>query len=243
MAKYAILSDIHGNLQALEKIYGDLQKDMINGVIFLGDLIDYGMQSNEVVEFIKNYFEKQIICNIWGNHEKAIMLSDFSNFSSERGIVCAQRTKSILSESVRSYLESSLVHEGYLKFNLDGKKCLAVHGSIEDCYWKPVSPENVGNGYSEYDVVFSGHSHRSHMFTKFYDTNNPAMRNKHAVLFINPGSVGQPRNHHPEAQYTVFNTDTMSVDMRSVPYDVDKTIACFDGSIDVFYRDRLKNGV
>ena len=60
MAKYAILSDIHGNLQALEKIYGDLQKDMINGVIFLGDLIDYGMQSNEVVEFIKNYFEKQM---------------------------------------------------------------------------------------------------------------------------------------------------------------------------------------
>ena len=81
------------------------------------------------------------------------------------------------------------------------------------------------------------------MFTRFYDTDNPVMRNKHAVLFINPGSVGQPRNHHPEAQYAVFDTDTMSVELRSVPYDVSRAMAYFDKGVDDFYRSRLKNGV
>ena len=243
MAKYAILSDIHGNLQALERVYDDLRKDKIGGVMLLGDLIDYGMQSNEVVEFIKDKLESQIICNIWGNHERAITLSDFTRFSSERGRASAKRTKAALSKEVRLYLASNLIHEGYLEYSLEGKKCLAVHGSAEDHYWKAIFPEDVRGSYSKYDMVFSGHSHYSHMFTRFYDTDNPVMRNKHAVLFINPGSVGQPRNHHPEAQYAVFDTDTMSVELRSVPYDVSRAMAYFDKGVDDFYRSRLKNGV
>ena len=50
---YAILSDIHGNMYALEKVVEDMEKYNIEGIILLGDLIDYGMQSNEVVKYIK----------------------------------------------------------------------------------------------------------------------------------------------------------------------------------------------
>ena len=69
------------------------------------------------------------------------------------------------------------------------------------------------------------------------------MRNKHAVLFINPGSVGQPRNHHAEAQYAIVDTDTKAVNMRSVKYDVEKAMNFFGNDVDRFYRDRLKNGI
>ena len=46
---YAVLSDIHGNLYALENVVRDMEQYPLDGVILLGDLIDYGMQSNEVV--------------------------------------------------------------------------------------------------------------------------------------------------------------------------------------------------
>lgn len=243
MAEYAILSDIHGNLMALQKVYEDLDSFRIKGIILLGDLIDYGMQSNEAVYYIQEKFQHKVICNIWGNHERAIMLSDFKKFSSQRGVDSAKRTALLLSESSRKYLSAEMIHEGILEFELDGIKCLAVHGSIEDHYWKSLLPENTHGDYKPYDVVFSGHSHYSHMFTKFYEADNPEMRNKHAVIFINPGSVGQPRNHHPEAQYSIFDSDTLSVNMRSVPYDVKKAVALFGNDVDCFYRDRLKNGV
>ena len=71
MSRYAILSDIHGNLFALKEVVNDLNNQKIDQIILLGDLIDYGMQSNEVVEFIKDKLSSKIICNIWGNHEKA----------------------------------------------------------------------------------------------------------------------------------------------------------------------------
>ena len=74
MSKYAILSDIHGNLFALREVANDFED--IDYIILLGDLIDYGMQSNEVVEYIKENFSSKIICNIWGNHEKAILKED-----------------------------------------------------------------------------------------------------------------------------------------------------------------------
>ena len=81
------------------------------------------------------------------------------------------------------------------------------------------------------------------MFTRFYDHADPERRNKHAVLFINPGSVGQPRNHNPAAQYALLDTRTMAVVLRAVPYDVEAAMASYDGSVDDFYRARLKTGV
>ena len=240
---YAILSAIHGNMYALEKVIEDMKNYDISKVILLGDIIDYGMQSNEVVDYLRDEFEYEVICNIWGNHERAIMLEDYNFFSSERGVVSAKYTYSQLSQKSRDYLNNELIHEGIMEFDLDGRKCLAVHGSLYDNYWKAILPEDVRGDYNDYDVVFSGHSHYSHVFTKFYDADNPEMRNKHAVVFINPGSVGQPRNHNNNAQYALLDTETMSVNMRSVTYPVDKAMSLYDGSIDEFYKTRLKNGV
>ena len=239
----AVLSDIHGNLQALQAVVQDMQKFDISGVVLLGDLIDYGMQSNEVVWYLRENIRCPILCNIWGNHERAILLEDFTRFSSERGEKSARRTSKVLGKAEKEYLCGKLNRDGFQEFDLCGKKCLAVHGSLEDVFWKSVFPENVHGNYEPYDIVFSGHSHYSHVFSKFYDSDDPSMRNKHAVLFINPGSVGQPRNHHSQAQYAILDIETLSVNMRSVPYDVEKAQSYFDGSVDEFYRDRLTNGI
>lgn len=243
MVKYAILSDLHGNLQALQAVLEDMKGFDLAGVILLGDLIDYGMQSNEVVDCIRGEFPYDVICSLWGNHERAILLSDFTRFSSQRGVDSAKYTAGQLREDTREYLDRALIREGLFAFTLEGKRCLAVHGSLEDPYWKAITPDRLRGDYANYDMVLSGHSHYSHMFTKFYDADDPVMRNKHAVTFINPGSVGQPRNHHPEAQYAVLDMQTMAVDMRSVPYDRAAAMAMYGDNVDLFYRDRLWTGV
>ena len=243
MSKYAILSDIHGNLFALTEIINDLNNQNVDSIILLGDLIDYGMQSNEVIEAIKDNFSDKIICNIWGNHEKAILTKDFNHFSSKRGVDSAKFTESQLTDDSKDYLNNELIHEGKFEFEIGNKKALAIHGSLKDYYWKAIFPDNLNGDYSGFDIVLSGHSHYPHVFQHFYEADNPDMRNKKAVLFINPGSVGQPRNHNPSAQYAIMDGDSMGVELRYVSYPKDKAMALYDGSIDDFYRLRLKNGI
>ena len=241
MSKIAILSDIHGNLFALREVINDF-KD-IDSIILLGDLIDYGMQSNEVVEYIKENLCSKIICNIWGNHEKAVLNKDFNHFSSQRGIDSAKFTASKLNDSSKEYLNNELDTNGRYEFKIADKKVLAIHGSLNDYFWKSIFPDDLNGDYSDYDIVLSGHSHYSHVFQKFYEADNPEMRNKKSVLFINPGSVGQPRNHNPNAQYAILDTESMSVELKSVKYPKDKAMDLYDGSIDDFYRKRLENGI
>ena len=243
MSRYAILSDIHGNLFALEEVFRDLASQDIDSIILLGDLIDYGMQSNEVVEFIRKEFSSKIICNIWGNHENAILTGDFSHFSSQRGVESAKFTDSVLTQDSRDYLNEELVREAKLEFELDGKKALAVHGSLNDYYWKAIFPDNLNGNYVDYDIVLSAHSHYPHVFQKFYEFDNPLMRNKKSVLFINPGSVGQPRNHNTNAQYAILDAELMSVELKSVEYPKYEAMGLFDGSVDEFYKKRLENGI
>lgn len=240
---YALLSDIHGNMFAFQSVLEDMKQYNIEGIILLGDLIDYGMQSNEVITYLKDKLRYKIICNIWGNHEHSIMLEDFTKFSSQRSVESAKYTASLLSDETRTYLDTQFHKEGNYEFWLKRRKCLAVHGSLDDYYWKAISPENVQGEYNKYDFVFSGHSHYSHVFTKFYDVNALSLRNKHAVRFINPGSIGQPRNHNPRAQYALLDVETESVNLRAVTYEVEKAMAMYNGDIDMFYRDRLKIGV
>ena len=245
--KYLILSDIHGNLSALRAVLNDIRGEEFSGIILLGDNIDYGMRSNEVIEELIRLgdtdWKNRIVVNIWGNHEKLVIDKDLDRLSTDRGRVMAQYTAGHLNETSVTYIDSVMNKEGLTEFGIDGKKCLAVHGSLEDFYWKSIMPDNLRGDYSGYDIVISGHSHYSHVFTHFYEAYNPDFRNKKAVTFINPGSVGQPRNHNPYAQYAVFSLPSLKVELRSVEYDVKYEQSLYPDEIDEFYKNRLTNGV
>ena len=106
MSRYAVLADIHGNLYALKSVMEDISSRSVDKIILLGDLVDYGMQSNEVIDFINKELHIPIMVNIWGNHEKAIIDKDFSRFSGNRGVESAKYTEKTLSESNKSYLRN-----------------------------------------------------------------------------------------------------------------------------------------
>lgn len=245
--RFLILSDIHGNVSAFDSVMKDCEQEEFKGVIILGDCIDYGMRSNEIIKKLisldRGAWKNKIIVNIWGNHEKLVVDKDLERLSSDRGRVMARYTARQLSSESVAYINTAMNKEGIKNFELCGLRCLAVHGSLEDNYWKAICPENLRGEYSEYDIVLGGHSHYSHCFTHFYESDRPEFRNKKAVMFINPGSVGQPRNHNPFAQYAVISLPSKRVELRSVKYDVAFEQSLFPNEIDEFYRIRLANGV
>jgi len=245
--KYLIMSDIHGNVSALEAVLSDCSTDEITSVILLGDCIDYGMRSNEVIRKLNDIessaWKDRIIVNIWGNHEKLLRDRDLERLSSDRGRVMAGYTAKHLTDSSIEYINDKMECAGMKEFQIRGCNCLAVHGSLEDYYWKAIEPDNVKGDYREYDIVFSGHSHYSQCFTYFYNIDNPELRNKKAVMFINPGSVGQPRNRNPYAQYAVLHLPSKWVELRAVSYDVEYEQSLYNDEVDDFYRLRLTRGI
>lgn len=245
--KYLILSDIHGNVSAFDAVLSDCKDEEFDGVIILGDCIDYGMRSNEIIakicELGETSWKDKILANILGNHEKLAIDKDLDRLSSERGKVMARYTAKMLSGSTLEYMEKVMNREGMQEFNIGNLKCLAVHGSLDDPFWTAIYPDNLNDDYSCYDIVFSGHSHYSHCFTHFYQSDNSELRNKKAVMFINPGSVGQPRNQNPCAQYAVISIPEMKVELRAVEYDIALEQSLFPDEIDEFYKERLALGV
>ena len=195
--RIAVLSDIHGNLSALRNVLEDAERMGAEKYIILGDVIDYCMHSNEAIGLLKKIDDK-VLCNIWGNHEYAIMNDEYDRFSSERGKACARYTKSILTKDSFDYIRK-MGSKGRVELNIDGKKILCLHGDIMDSYWSSIRNSSDLSSYEGYDYVLSGHSHIPHFFEEFYKVEDQKMRNRKKCIFINPGSVGQPRNHNNKA--------------------------------------------
>ncbi len=237
-----ILSDIHGNQTALRAVLEYMDSiNKIDACVLLGDIVDYGMHSNEVVRTV-SAMKYPFLCNIRGNHEQSIIFEDYTSFSTERGKECAKYTHDVLTDQAWYYLKN-VMSDGKAEFVVDGKRCLAVHGSLEDIYWKSIKPGKNLEEYKEYDYVFSGHSHLPHFMEVFYETDAPGFRNRKKTIFINPGSVGQPRNLNPMAQFALLDIKTEEVLLKKIYYDIGKEQEAYKGQVDEFYSKRLENGV
>ena len=153
-------------------------------------------------------------------------------------------TNGILTESSREYLDKEMNHQGFQECELAGKSILYMHGNLDDPYWGKFGIDKMNDErYAKYDYVISGHSHVPHYVEQFFASDNPTFRNKKRTIFINPGSVGQPRNHNPYAQYGILDLKTCNYEHRSVWYDVETEQKLYNESVDVFYKERLKLGI
>lgn len=239
-----LLSDIHANVTALRAVLNDIQNiKELDSFVILGDLVNYGPRPNEVIEMVKS-LPKDIIVNLWGNHEYSIFGGSLERFATDRGRSVLQYTNTILSEESRIYLDKKMNHNGCMESVIDGKSFLFIHGNLDDPYWGKFGIDKMNDErYAKYDYVVSGHSHIPHYVEYFFYSDNKEYRNKKRTIFINPGSVGQPRNHNPFAQYGILDIMTGNYEHRSVEYDVKQEQALFDKRVDIFYKDRLTLGV
>lgn len=237
-----LMSDIHGNLNALKAVLDKIKNYKIDACILLGDIIDYGMHSNETIKILQS-LKYPCLCNIRGNHEQAVMEEDYSSFSSERGREVAIYTRETLNENSFNFINNKIANRGLLEFSYYNKKCLAVHGSIKDEYWGTIELGQELAEYGIYDYVFSGHSHKPHFFEIYYMANDIKRRNQKKTVFINPGSVGQPRNLNSMAQAAVLDFETEELYLLKAKYNIIEEQKTFTNKIDAFYKERLWYGI
>lgn len=244
--KLIVFSDIHGNLSALNAVIKDFEAKNYqpDSIAILGDIINYGMRPNEVIDRLKELSTKyRVEVNLFGNHEKALIDGDTSHFSTERGKQVLDFTRNRLTRESIGYIKE-LTEEAFIEKEIEGKSILFVHGSIVDPFWGKLNLETAGDSqYSRYDYVISGHSHIPQLLEKFYPTENPEYRNKKRTVFLNPGSVGQPRNHNPKAQYLYIEVESEIFHFNSVRYDIEFERSLFNEEVNMFYSDRLINGI
>lgn len=242
--RLVLLSDIHANVTALKAVLNDIDTiGEFDAYVILGDLVNYGPRPNEVIDMVQQLSQK-IIVNLWGNHEYSIFGGSLDRFATDRGRSVLQYTNTILSEESRYYLDKQMNHQGYKECMIEYKPFLFIHGNLDDPYWGKFGIDKMNDErYAQYDYVVSGHSHIPHYVEHFFPSDNKEYRNKKRTIFINPGSVGQPRNHNPYAQYGILDTNTGNYEHRAVWYDVEEAQKLFSDSVDKFYKERIKLGV
>ena len=253
----AVISDIHGNLDALEAVIADIDKQGIKRVFCLGDIIGYGPDPVGCVETVMDRCEIALC----GNHDVAVLTQAFGfNKLAKRAI---DWTRDQLKPGVLSGLARRRRWR-FLKNLLDSfqeKNLLYVHGSPRDPFMEYIEEsDTVDMGFGPSDKVtevfelidwlcFVGHTHRSGVITddvKFIriaelpEMTFTAEEGRKAV--INVGSVGQPRDHDPRACYVVI--DAPKVVYRRVGYDVEKVIEKFSkiDALDERLGTRLRQG-
>lgn len=243
--KLIVLSDIHANLTALQAVFADISKKKYfpDAIILLGDIINYGMRPNEVIEELENY-SQLILVNLMGNHEKALLDRNLDCFSTDRGRNLLKYTSSILTDVSWNYIRNCMSQNGCEVKVWNDKRLLFLHGDKSDVYWGKLSKDKMSDiYYADYDIVFSGHVHIPHYVECFYSVSNPLLRNKKKTIFINPGSVGQPRNQNPYAQYIYMELTSGMVHYNSVKYDIEAEQKLYPDFLDPFYKDRLIYGI
>lgn len=242
--RLVLLSDIHANVTAFKAVLNDIEAiGEFDAYAIIGDLVNYGPRPNEIIEMVKG-LDKPLLVNLWGNHEYSIFGGSIERFATDRGRAVLKYTTSILTPESHRYLDKEMEHCASLKCQIGGKTFLFMHGNLDDPYWGKFGIEKMNDErFAEYDYVISGHSHVPHYVENFFASEDAAYRNKKRTIFINPGSVGQPRNHNPYAQYGILDVESGDYEHRSVWYDVKEEQKLFSDSIDKFYKDRLTLGI
>ncbi len=222
MAKRAIISDIHGNIEALTAVLADIKSQNIDRICCLGDVIGYGPDPRECIDACRSFQ-----FTLLGNHDNGALF-DPEGFSSgaERAIFWTRRQledKSFEGSTERWEFLAQLprtVREDDLLF---------VHGSPRSPLNEYVFPEDIYNqrkierifGFIQ-NVCFQGHTHVPGVFTencRFYSPSE--ISNQYTLtkqkLMINVGSVGQPRDNDPRSSYVIL--DDQQIEFRRVEYD------------------------
>lgn len=242
--RIVILSDIHANVTAFKAVLADISSiGKVDALAIIGDLVNYGPRPNEIIQMVKD-LDKPLLVNLWGNHEYSIFGGNLERFATDRGRAVLQYTNSILTPESHDYLDKEMEHSGFQKCQIDGKSSLFMHGNLDDPYWGKFGIDKMNDElFAEYDYVISGHSHVPHYVEHFFASDDAEYRNKKRTIFINPGSVGQPRNHNPYTQYGILDVGSGNYEHRCVWYDVQEEQRLFSDSIDKFYKDRLTLGI
>jgi predicted phosphodiesterase len=214
--KYAILADVHANLAALQAVLRDMEKQGCTHAACLGDIAGYGRQPKECLDLIRNL---NIPC-VKGNFDEYCSsdhpLTGFNAKATEQ----IRWTREQLSEEDRRWLRSLKLVEIVAGFTL-------VHASLnEPMRWEYVFDKMSAATSFQHQatqVCFFGHTHVPVAFIRDTvvrgGTFSKLKVERGKGYFVNPGSVGQPRDGSRSAAYVIYDLTEQLIELRKVDYD------------------------
>ena len=254
--KQAVISCLHANLPAVQAVLNDIDRQGIDTITCLGDLVGYGPHPNEVVDLIK---EREIpTCQgCWDEDVvdglDACDCSYPSQLAERRGHLAHKWTTEKLTNENKDFLAS-------LPTSIRRDKLLFVHGSpnSQHEYLLPdmdafAALERVEMAGAE--TLFCGHTHlpyvrelgQGSIRITLKNTPNKQTEEKEMNLpmrrIINAGSVGEPRHGGSQATYVIFDDKTNKIDIKEVSYDIDRTCkAIIEAGLPPIFAWRLNHG-
>jgi putative phosphoesterase len=237
MGSIAVISDIHGNITALDAVLAELQSKPCDIVLCTGDLVGYGPRPNEVIERIRSLD----IPTVMGNYDEAVGFKlpacgchiddpcqkQLSNHSLKWSF---DNTSAGNREFLRSLPEA-------LSLDLFGKKIMLIHASSDSIseYIYEADDERISQLLEEMDedIYIYGHTHL------------PFSKNMGQKWLINAGSVGRPKDKDNRAGYIrlKIRDNNIEAEICRVPYDIEKVVADIEASgLDLYFGDFLRMG-
>jgi predicted phosphodiesterase len=221
--RLAIISDIHGNLPALESVLAEVEGTAPDALWCLGDVVGYGAQPDECTSLVA----ERCALSLVGNHDLAVLgeieVSAFSPSAAEAVTWTRQNAAPETLEYLRGLEPAD-----------ESREVALYHASPRDPVWEYVlwvdqAEENLAAQAARVSLI--GHSHVALYFVA--PDEDADVRGANAEggstlevaegrWLINPGSVGQPRDGDPRAAWMELDTDSWSVTYRRTPYDIDR---------------------
>ena len=218
--QYAIVSDIHANIQAWNAVLIDIRSLDIDEIISLGDIVGYGPSPAEVLKSVHanvNHF-------VLGNHDAVISGKLDTNLFNDRAKEAIEWTQKELNKNAIEFLQT-------MPLSLRGNNFRCVHGDFHDpaSFNYVIDPEDTIPSWQAVDeqILFARHTHQPSLFL-LGDSNIPHIVDpedfeleENKRFFVNVGSVGHPRDGDTRASYAIFDTETSAVYWRRVSFDID----------------------
>lgn len=211
---FAVISDIHSNLEALQAVLDDIEQRGIREIVCLGDVLGYGPNPKECLDLIR---ERCRVC-IMGNHDHAVMYEP-SNFNLAAERACFWTRQVLEQEPDKELRAVRWQFLGTLPVRYQDPDILYVHASPrrpineylfpEDVF---TNPQKVVSNFERFDqqLCFIGHTHQPGVFLDdpYFDPPNelpdsPYFEMEDERAIVNVGSVGQPRDRDPRAGYVL----------------------------------------
>lgn len=238
----ALISDIHGNLPALQAVLADIEQAKVDATWCLGDLVGYGAEPDDCVALTA---ERCSLCLV-GNHDLVVIGRIDIGLFSHNAAVAATWTDARIQPDTRRFLEG-------LEPLDTGRAIGLFHASPRDPVWEYVlSTAQAEQCMSamEHRVGAVGHSHVPLQFSRTDDGSEGAQAPAGTAVdlsrgswLVNPGSVGQPRDGDPRAAWLLLDLAAQTASWMRVDYPVDDAArAIRDAGLPPALADRLYYG-